>query len=135
MKIQPFKRLISSDYDKEYQALITKLGGALNVFNDDLYNALTNNLSIDDNFNQVKKQLTVSVNATGAPLTTLSFKSGLSANCYGTVVVSATNTSSPTSYPTSQPFISFSQNSGIITVNNITGLQANNIYNLNIIVF
>lgn len=135
MQITPFKRLISEDYDKQYASLVEKLGGALNAFCDDVFNAFNNNLSIDDNFNQVKKSITVTVNATGTPATPLKFKSGLKSNCYGITVVAATNQTSASTYPTSYPFFSFTQSDGIITVNNISGLQANNIYLLSLILF
>lgn len=48
----------------------------------------------------------------------------------GVVCVSATNINDPGIYPTTTPFISYTFNSGILTILNITGLQINSEYNL-----
>lgn len=135
IKIQPFKRINIEDYPSQYQELISSLGSSVNLFTDEVYNALQNSLSIEDNLDQSKQSITVTVSSKGQPTTPLVFKSNLVNNCYGIEVVSATNNTSQTTYPTSCPFISFSQSNGVITVNNITGLPANNQFTLNLILY
>ena len=135
MKIQPFKRINIEDYPDQYQDLISNLGSSINLFTDEVYNALQNNLSITDNLNQSKVSIKVSVDASGAPTQTLQFKTNLTASCYGINVVNVVNNTNSTTYPTGMPFISFSQSNGVITVNNITGLQPSNQYTLSLILY
>lgn len=131
--VQPFKRIVLEDYDKQYRDLVDKLGSAINLFNDDVYNAFDNGLDIEDNFTSVKKSLTVMVDSTGKPTTVTQLKTGLPSICYGIQVLNAVNQTTTTTYPTGTPFLSFTENSGILTINNITGLQANNKYVLSLI--
>jgi hypothetical protein len=46
------------------------------------------------------------------------------------MVIRARNLDNNTTYPTSQPFISFVSTGNLITVHNITGLQAGDEYEL-----
>jgi hypothetical protein len=45
-------------------------------------------------------------------------------------VVSASNQTNPGIYPTAAPFVSFTYSGDIVTILNITGLQANSQYSL-----
>lgn len=135
MKIQPFKRLIKEDFEEKFRPLIEKLGYVLNSFGDDVGNALNNNLSIEDNFNQAKKTVSVLVNASGTPVPTLNIKTGLKTNCYGIEVVKVVNNTLATSYPTGYPFLSFTEVNGVLTINNITNLTAGSKYTLNLILY
>lgn len=135
MQVQPYKRIVTEDYDSKDQELISKLAYSLNQPLQDITTALTNNLNIDDNFQLIKKDLTVQVDATGTPTTTLQFKTGLSVSCAGIQVIKATNQTNSTTYVTGQPFITFTENSGLLTVNNIAGLPANNVFQLRLVLY
>jgi len=134
-RIQNFKRIITEDYEDEYKNLVSKLGSSINTFADEVTSALDNNLSIDDNLNIAKKTLTVTVDASGLPLSSTSVKSGLSGSCIGIQVIGAINLTNSTTSPTSTPFISYDDNGGVIKVNKITNLQANDKYQLNLILY
>lgn len=129
-KIQSFKRIIKEDYEEQYRALIDKFGSGINTFTDDVYNALNKGISIEDNLNQAKQTIKVTVDASGTPNPQLQIKSGLKTACYGIQVVRAINTTNSKINPTSQPLLSFSENNLVLTINNITGLQASNTYQL-----
>lgn len=135
MKLQQFKRLIKEDVAEKDRPLMEKLAYALNPFCDDVTNALNNNLSIEDNLNQKKKSITVVVDGSGIPTQTLQLATNLASNCYGIVVVKAINSTTPTSFVTGYPFISFSEANKIITINNITGLTAGPTYVLSLILY
>lgn len=135
MKVQPYKRIVTEDYDSKDQDMIGKLAYSINQPMQDIITALTNNLSIEDNFNQIKKDITTQVDASGIPTTTLQFKTGLSGSCAGITVIKVTNTTNPRTYPTSQPFLSFTENSGVVTVNNITGLPSGNSFQIRLILY
>ncbi len=133
MQVQPYKRIVTEDYDNKDQDLISKLAFSLNQPLQDITTALNKNLNIDDNFQLIKKDLTVQVDSNGKPTVVLQFKTGLPGSCAGIQVIKATNQTNSNVYVTSQPFLTFTENSGVLTVNNITGLPANNVFQLRLI--
>ena len=130
--IDNFKKIVQEDYDKQYQDMINKLAYSINPFAEQVVDALDNGISITDNLNWGKATITVTVDSTGTPTTITKFKSGITGNSYGVAVEKAVNTTNATVYPTSAPFISYSESNGVITVNNISGLPANNKFTLNL---
>lgn len=135
MKLSNFKRLISTNFEEEDQKLIEKLGFSLNDGIDNLYFALNNRLTFEDNFFATVKDIEVTVDSTGIPTTRTSILLGNNNPVKGTFVISATNKTNSTGYPTSAPFISFSQNGTSLFIDNITGLVANNRYVIKFIAF
>lgn len=134
-KLQSFKRLIEEDFAEKDRPLIGKIASSLNSAIEDIQNALSKNLSIEDNLTINKKDLVVTVDANGAPTTPTTIKSDLKSLCCGLQVIKATNSTNSTVSPTGTPFITFVDNSGLITINKISNLQANNKYTLKIILY
>lgn len=135
MKFESPKRLIREDVSEEDRALAEKVGGIINSSFEQIAKLFDNNLSIEDNFNQSKKDIIITVNTSGTPITAVQFKTDISGNCAGIQVIKAENQTNVRTYPTGCPFISFSESNGVITVNNITNLQANNKYKLKLIIY
>jgi hypothetical protein len=118
----PTLRLLKpEDYDTKDQALVTKLAFSLNIFMQQIVSALSNSLDFN-NLNMQVNTFTVTVNATGQPITPLRFQNNLSTKLYGIVCINALNQSGDSTYPVAQPFISWTQSGNTVTVNNITGL-------------
>lgn len=134
-KIENFKRLIPEDYKSTEQELINKLGNSINTFAEQVTNAFNNNLSIDDNLNITKRSLTITVDSNGVPLVPTNINSGLNGTCVGIQVIRAQNVTNSSIIPTGTPFISYADNSRVIKISNITNLQANNKYQLNLILY
>ena len=135
MKLQAFKRLIKEDVEEQYRPLVEKIGFSVNNFAEEVIKALSNNLSIEDNFNQNKKDITVQVDSSGIPTTTTQLKTGLSTICAGITVIKADNITAPRTYPTGYPFINYTENQGVITINHITGLQSGYKYQLKVVLY
>lgn len=135
MKLSNFKRIISTDFDQEDQQLIEKLGRNLNDGIDGLYFALNNKLTFEDNFLASVKDIEITVDASGTPTTRTSILLSNNLPVKGTHVVLAVNKTDGSKYPTSAPFISFSQNGTSLYIDNITGLQANYRYVVRFIAF
>lgn len=134
MKIGSYQRIVSEDYDKEYQDLISKIGFTVNTAFDTVFQALNKNLSITDNLNQSVVSLRVKVDASGNPINSTQLRYTLKGNCQGIICIRAQNLTNTSSYPTNNPFISFTQSaSNLLTIDNVTGLQASNEYNLTLI--
>jgi hypothetical protein len=128
------RRLIPEDFNQKDQSLISKIAATFNPAIDQISNILNGGLDISD-LNCIQKQITVQVDANGNPLTSISVASTLTTKCSMLMVGRAYNLTNPTTYPTTAPFISFTPNGTQITVNNITGLTANDQWQLTIVAF
>lgn len=132
MNLSNFKRIIVEDLPKDNQELGSKLAYVLNPTLEQLELVFSKNIGID-NLNQQLKEIEVTVNATGRPTNTTQFKTELKSQAKGLICIRAVNNTNGNLYPTGTPFVSFSENEGLITLNNITGLQASNKYTLTLL--
>ena len=131
-KIPDLKRIAKEDFSSEDQELVGKLGFIINSFHEQVRNALNKNLTID-NLSQEVKTLEFTTGENGQPLNKLTFKSGLTTNLQGIIVLRLVITSSNTSYPSQMPIISWAQNDSLVTITNIGGLIAETKYKLTIL--
>lgn len=131
-RIPDFRRIDKADFDKDIQDSIDKLAFPLNSFMEQTRTALQGNLDFT-NINQQIISLTVTVDATGIPTQKTQYRSTLKSKVAGNICIAAFNVTNPTHFPTTAPFISFNINENIITILNITGLQANEKYQLSIL--
>jgi hypothetical protein len=133
-KLQGFRRLYKQDFDQQYGDLIDGLSPALNTGVEVLYQALNKNLDLANNIRCTVRDVSVIVNASGVPKSITSIALDVkNAPVIGCQVISAQNVTNSSTFPTGQPFISFSQKSDVLIINNVTGLQADNQYTLKII--
>lgn len=133
MKLPSFKRLNTIDYENQFKKLVETLSVSLNIGIEALYEALNNEVTLKDNIACTVKNVTLRVDTNGKPLTTTSFVQDVEGKIYGIEVINAVNTTNTGVYPTGAPFVSWTQNNTIITITNVTGLQANNTYVLTLI--
>jgi chloramphenicol O-acetyltransferase len=113
--------------------LVEKLSLTVNNGFEVVYNAMARNVSLADNIACTIKVLNVRVDSSGTPTSSLSFKIDTVGQIKGIEVIRAENQTNSNVYVTSHPFISYTQDNTTITVNNITGLPANNTFNLTVI--
>lgn len=126
------KRLIKEDFKKDEYELIGKVGGILNPALEAITGALNKGgLNVSD-LNAQLKDVEVIVDVNGLPRTDTTFASELKGLCSGLMVVQAQNLTNPTIYPTTAPFISFTQDKGQIIINHVSGLQDGDKYKLKI---
>jgi hypothetical protein len=128
------KKLVKEDFDAKDQTLVGKIGFILNPVILQITNVLNKGLAIGNLSTQIKTLL-VTVDATGKPSNNLSFESTLNGKCILITVGRAQNLTNATTYPTSAPFITFSENNGQIAIANITGLTANDTWQLTIVAY
>ena len=124
-----YKRLVKEDFPDEYRDLIDKLSFPLNSHMEQVRNILTKGIDFD-NLSRELITLTIQTDNLSKPINKLTFKSNLVNKVKGINVISAVITSSNSSYLQSAPFISFSQDSGIVTILNISGLGPETKYEL-----
>lgn len=137
MKFPAFKKLYYTDFKDgmSITSLVQQLSLSLNPALSNLFSALNNNLTLADNLAVTIATITAAVDSSGNPTTATSFAIANSNTISGTQVIKATNNTSATVYPTGGIFISYTQSGSQITVNNITGLPANNQFTLSIVAY
>ena len=128
-KAPDLKRIAKEDFESQYHSLIEKLAFPLNSHMEQVRNLFSKGIDFD-NLTRELITLKVQTDLESKPLTKLSFKSTLKNKVRGINVISANITSSNTSYVQQAPFISFSQNNNIISINNISGLSPETTYEL-----
>lgn len=135
-KLPNQRRVYTQDFSSEYQDLIQKLSESLNINLEVLYDALNKKVTLSDNIACTVRTIEIEVDGNGIPTSNISLALDNKQPILGTQVLSAINLTNSGTYPTGQPFISYSLNSqGRLVINHISGLQANNKYRLNLIVW
>lgn len=135
MKVNNFKRIIKEDVKEEYRELVEKLAFSINPFAEEVVKALSNNLNIQDNFNQKIRDITVEVDSNGIPKVKTQFKTNLISKCIGTHVIKLDNLTNPLVFQISYPFINFSESNGLLTIDHVSGLPANNNFKLKLVLY
>lgn len=128
-----FRRINKQDYPEQYQDLIDILSTSLNYGIEVIYSLLNGKLTIKDNLSSTIKEFDITVNATGNPISKTVIKKSSTDKIEGMIVVRAQNLVNSSVYPTSGIFITYTETTDSLIINNITGLQANNPYRINII--
>lgn len=134
-KLAPFKRIFKGDFDKQYDGLMETLGFILNRSLEALYQALSNDLTLTDNVKCTVKDVLVSVNSNGIPLVETRMDLTIQGKIRLVQVGGQKNQTNPTTYPTSGVSITWTQSGKSIIFNHITGLQANDVYRLNVVAY
>lgn len=136
MRLPSFKRLVSTDFKKEFKDLIDQLSLSINNGIDLLYLALSNNLTLRDNFKATIKDILVTTDANGNPIAGASFKLTTgTAKVEGILVLSALNQVNSAGYPTSGVFITGGQSGDTFIISNIAGLRPGESYSLRVVAF
>ena len=131
-KLPSYRRLYDQDFPEKDQELVGQLAVSINAGFEALYETLNGKLSFNDNTASLITTITVEVDASGKPKSKTTIKKNTSDRFSGFPVISAVNLSNSTTYPTSAPFISYTETTNTVTIDNITGLPANNLFQLTI---
>ncbi len=134
-KLKNFKRIITSDYPKEVQPTIEKLGLSVNDAFNEVYFTLNGRVDLTNNLFCTVRLVDVTLNSDGTPVSRTTFSLNNTQPVIGCQVLQAINQDNSSVYPTGAPFISFTQLDQALLINHITGLQANTRYTLRIVAF
>jgi len=138
-KLPNLRRINVNDFPEEYKDFVSKLSESLNINLEVLYNTLNKRVTLDENIACTYKTIDITVNTSGTPINpiSISFAQELE-NLYpkGVQVINAVNLTNSNTYPLGQPFVSWELNqSGKLLIKNVTSLQENNKYRLNLIIW
>lgn len=130
MNISRPKRISTENTSSaESREAVSLVASAVNTFMNEVYIAIMGKLGMDSNLNMNYVTITVEVDGSGIPKRTTSFQSKV-IGTRGISVIRAFK-----AVPTNQPFVTFTENSGIIQVTHISGLAADTEYQLNLLIF
>jgi hypothetical protein len=124
------KKINIQDFTLENQSDISKLARSLNPFFDDIQRTLNKGLTVNENLPFEYATFEVSVDALGVPLNLTRFSINLKETIKGSIVI---NAESSNSSPTGTPYVSFSVNSNILTINKVFGIPSNIKFKLTIL--
>lgn len=134
-KLKSYRRIITSDYDKEQQPLVEKLADPVNDAFSELYFTLNGRVDLTNNLFCTVRQVDIIVDANGVPVNRTTFGLNSTQPVIGCTVLQVINQTNSASYPTGAPFITFTQLDQSILINHITGLQPNQRYTVRIVAF
>lgn len=133
-KLSGYRRIVKNDYPDEYKSLVEQLSVSINNGFDTLYNAINGKLNFYDNISSTIAEIRIAVDSDGFPLQKTQFKiSGNQSTVEGILVLSASGYNNPDLYPSSGIAVSYSAGSGLVTIDNIKGLQPNKVYVLKLL--
>lgn len=134
MKIPGFTRITKSDFAKEMQDLVEKLGNIINRNTEVIYELANKKVSIRDNILCSVRDVTIQVDASGIPLTPTSAALDTSGTVDGVTVINVQSNSTNV-FPTTQPFIAYTPKSESINIDKVTGLLPGYTWFLRIIIW
>jgi hypothetical protein len=115
------KKINVSDFSKANTADMQKLARSLNPFFDSVQQVLNKGLTVGEHLPFEYLYFDVTVDGTGTPLANLKLPISLS-NVKGMLIIKAEASGS---FPTANPFISFTIDKNIATINKVLGIPAN----------
>ena len=122
-------KIIAEEFKKDDRETVQKLAETLNPFMEQVYQSYQKNINFS-NLNMDLVRVVVKVNSSGVPLSVTKFSSNLR-RIEGNIVINALNKSFSGVYPSGGMFVTCEQNAnGLYTVKSVTGIQANNEYQL-----
>jgi hypothetical protein len=134
-KLATYKRLTTGDFEEDQQAFVEQLAFPINDGFNELYFAMNGRVDLKNNLFCTVKDVDLKVKSDGIPINTASFSLDKDGKVSGCQVIYAANQDNSAIYPTSQPFISFTQNGKTVTINHISGLQSNQRYIVRIVAY
>lgn len=138
-KIEAPKRVRAEDYSPEDRKLISTIAPSINDFQESVYQLVNGNLDIGDNLSQNIVDVIVRRDSAASPASSLTtmpqVKTNLRRKVRGIQCINAVRLDPGTpNSPETQPFITFTINTvELITIQKVTGLQADSQYSLTIL--
>jgi hypothetical protein len=133
-KLSGYRRIIKTDFAQEYQPLVEQLSVTINNGFDTVFNALNGKLNFADNILSTIAEFRVTVKEDGTPQQTTQFKLDRNqSNLIGLLVLNINGADDSQLRATSGLAISYTPNSGIVTITNIKGLEAGKAYNIKVL--
>lgn len=136
MIIKKFIKILTNDFPAEYKKLVDQLAGILNDYLDSQSAAMTNQLSLADNLYCEIREISIKLDANYKPIINTSMKLQIiQGRIQGLQVIQVVNEDNIAIGATAAPYIDFTQNESLVTVNKIVGLPINYNFRVKLIVW
>ena len=141
MKLAGYKRIYENDFTAEDRELVRKLANSLNIGIENVYLALNNRLTLQDNIQGTFKVIDITLDSSGIPTDTTGFQldrqggTQVVPNVVGVMVLRVVNLTDTGVFPTATPLITFSQDNEFLKIDHISGLPAGYTFRLTFMAF
>ena len=133
-RLSNVRRIVAEDFPEESQEVVSRMGGILNYFMEEVVELSNGNVDFE-NLEQQLLTFEAQVDSDGTPVINDKILTD-KINPNGLQVVKAQNLTNNSIYPTGQPFISFTPSGdGFLKIDNIAGLPADNKFFLTVVVY
>lgn len=137
MQPPDIQRLKTEDFPEEQQALVERIATSLNGFIEQMIFLLSKRIDFK-NLNQFVSTINVvsgSTNTTDGSLKTpVTIRTDINGRIIGVNLINLTNKTNSLAVPTSQPYISYSINQNLLTIQKIYGLNNTSEYTLTLLI-
>jgi hypothetical protein len=131
------KRLKSEDFPEEQRELVDRIAGSLNDFVEQTIFLLTKRVDFK-NLNQTIASVNITSGSTnttdGSIRSPVTIKTDINGRIVGTVLINLVNKTNPIALPTNQPFVSYTINQNLITIQKVYGLNNTSEYTLTLLI-
>lgn len=131
------KRLKSEDFPEEQRELVDRIAGSLNDFVEQTIFLLTKRVDFK-NLNQTIANVNITSGSTnttdGSIRSPVTIKTDINGKIVGTVLINLVNKTNPIALPTNQPFVSYTINQNLITIQKVYGLNNTSEYTLTLLI-
>ena len=128
-QIQVPKKIKVEDFPSDQQSLVSKLGYIFNDFSEGVYYLLQKGIDFT-NLNRQIITFTLNIDSSGKIINPPQLKYNLKTNPQGITVVNAQNVNNPEVYTLTAPLVSWTNQNGLVLIQNVTGLQPGSKYTL-----
>lgn len=134
MKLNNPRSLRAEDFEEDFQQPMSQVGSVVNPFMQEVVELADGRIDFENMVAELKT-VEFTVDSNGTPTLNNKISTNVS-RPRGTLVINDINLTNPTNYPTAAPYMSTAiAGNGLLQVNRITGLQANEKYRLTIIIY
>ncbi len=129
MKIRIPEKLRTEDFPSDIQDSIGKIGKVYNQFTEQVFRALNGGIDFE-NLDRQLIDVDITTDSAGKLVNPPQVKLTNRSKVNGINCVNAINLVNPSIYPTGAPFVSFSTNSSILSILNVTGIPVSSQFRL-----
>lgn len=120
-RIESTKRILTTDFPEKYKDVVEPLAFVINPFMEQATFAINGQLDFT-NLRVIEKDLPITVDYNGVPVGVTAFRNDTNQRIKGILCVYAQNTFNNSINTEATPFINFEENSGLVTIRQISGL-------------
>lgn len=133
MRLPQTKKVLKEDIKAEFRAGVGPIIEAFNSFAEAVYQALNKSITFNENISSFIKEITYKTTSTYPIVDTVEFTNELKTKAIGIIPLQVVNRADYTAAD-GPIYIPWTENSGIISVNSITGLVANKTYTVRMLI-